>query len=154
MQELNQTQAPETSHATPEPTKKKTKLQQVAEFLKRYPNATPKETAEVLGMKLAHVYNLRSKLHRAAKPKKAKKVKLQTNDKAETTSQGAIIAVQKRTIESLQDEIGAWRNSYQNAQQQRIKLENELTEVKIAYLDLTAVVRYLERKIADFAKGE
>lgn len=130
--------------------KKQTIAQRIQEYSARNPEAKAKEIATALGLRVAQVYTTRWKLNNPSTSAKSQKAKVK--DKTETESQGAVIAVQKRQIEGLQrelEQITGWCNHWK---QKFDAKERELTEVKITFLDATAIIRYLERKIVDQLK--
>lgn len=123
--------------------KKQTQLQQAKAYMDANPNATPRQMAKALKMPIVHVYNLRSKLKNGSKV-----VSTPTNN----AGNGSILAAHKRQIDALQQQV-TQLNSWNAQWEVRCNAtDKELTECKIAYLDATAIIRYLERKIADLVK--
>lgn len=128
---------------------KQTKLQQVKAYLEANPNATPKQTAEALSMKLEHVYNLRCKLN----PNKKSTGKPKAKKVAAVQSQGAEIALLRKQIEQQQDEI-IKLNTWVLSSSKRLEAKDaELNDVKVAFMDATAIIRYLEKKIVDLLEA-
>ena len=116
--------------------KKQTQLQQAKAYMDANPNATPRQMAKALKMPIVHVYNLRSKLKNGSKV---------VSTPTSNTENGAQLALLRKENETLTNWCTQWKQRFDAK-------EAELTECKIAYLDATAIIRYLERKIADLVK--
>lgn len=130
--------------------KKESLASKALNLMNRYPNMSPKDMAEKLGVKVQRVYVLRSNMKKKA-IKTVKGLNLVSNvtTKRQRMKTTATVEQPSRYITELQEENKRlhawcleWREKYD-------KLQKDYGDAKVMFLNSQAVVDYLENKVAN-----
>jgi hypothetical protein len=130
--------------------KKESLASKALNLMNRYPNMSPKDMAEKLGVKVQRVYVLRSNMKKKA-IKTVKGLNLVSNntnkpERMKTTATSGRPTNYVLNLENENQKLTEWTLLWK---QKYEKLEADYTQAKVMFLNSQAVVSYLENKVAN-----